>query len=46
MYVLVISRYEDDIVVITQDRGGAEVECNNNNIIRVTGYNWLLSQIR
>ena len=23
-----------------------EVECNNNNIIRVTGYNWLLSRIR
>ena len=36
-YVLVISRYEDDIVVITRDRGGAEVECNNNDIIRVTG---------
>ena len=35
IYVLVISRYEDDIVVITRDRGGAEVECNNNDIIRV-----------
>ena len=34
-YVLVISRYKDDIVVITQDRGGAEAECNNNDIIRV-----------
>ena len=34
LYVLVISRYKDDIVVITRDRGGAEVECNNN-IIRV-----------
>ena len=32
-YVLVISRYKDDIVVITLDRGRAEVECNNNNII-------------
>ena len=41
-----ITLYEDDIVVITRDRGGAEVECNNNNIIRVTGYNWLLSRIR
>ena len=29
-----ISRYKDDIVVITRDRGGAEVKCNNN-IIRV-----------
>ena len=27
--MLVISRYEDDIVVITRDRGGAEVEYNN-----------------
>ena len=35
IYVLVISRYKDDIVVITRDRGGAEVECNNNDIIRV-----------
>ena len=25
-YVLVVSRYKDDIVVITRDRGGAEVE--------------------
>ena len=33
-YVLVISRYKDDIV-ITRDRGGAKVECNNNDIIRV-----------
>ena len=32
-HVLVISRYEDDIV-ITRDRGGAEVECNNNPSIR------------
>ena len=35
IYVLVISCYKDDIVVITRDRGGAEVECNNNDIIRV-----------
>ena len=32
-YVLVISRYKDDIVAITRDRGGAEVECNSNDII-------------
>ena len=31
-YVLVISLYKDDIVVITEDRGRAEVECNNNGI--------------
>ena len=37
MYVIVISQYEDDIVVITQDQGGVEVECNNNDIIRVNG---------
>ena len=38
MYVLVISRYKDDIVVITRDQGGAKVECNNHdNII------WLAS---
>ena len=35
--VIVISRYEDDIVVITQDHGGAKVERNNNDIIRVNG---------
>ena len=35
-YVIVISRYEDDIVVITQDQGGAKVERNNNDI-RVNG---------
>ena len=34
IYVLVISQYKNDIV-ITRDRGGAEVECNNNDIIRV-----------
>ena len=33
MYVSVISRYKDDIIVITQGR--AEVECNNNDIIRM-----------
>ena len=33
MYALVVSHYKDDIVVNTQDRGGAEVECNNNDII-------------
>ena len=32
-YVLVISSYKDDIVVVTQDRGGAKVKCNNNDII-------------
>ena len=35
VYVLVISCCKDDIIVITRDRGGAEVECNNNDIIRV-----------
>ena len=34
-YVLVISHYKDDIVVITRDQGGAEVEYNNNDIIQV-----------
>ena len=29
--VIVISRYEDDIVVITQDQGGAEVKCINQS---------------
>ena len=36
-YVLVISRYKDDVVVITRDQGRAEVECNNNDIIQVYG---------
>ena len=31
MIMVVISRYEYDIQVITQDQGGAEVE----------GYNWI-----
>ena len=35
IYVLVISRYKDDIAVITRDQGGAKVKCNNNDIIRV-----------
>ena len=43
-YVLVISRYKDDILVITRDRGRAEVKCNNNDIMNITGYNWLVSQ--
>ena len=43
MYVLVISHCKDDIVVITLDRGTAKVVWNNNDIIRVIGYNWLLS---
>ena len=46
LHVLVISRYKDDIIVITQDRGGTEVKCNNNDIIQVREYNWLLSQIK
>ena len=33
LFVLVISCYKDDIVVITQDQGRAEVECNDNDII-------------
>ena len=33
--VLVISCDKDDMVVITGDQGGAEVECNNNNTIWV-----------
>ena len=37
VYVIVISRYEGDIIVITRVRGGAEDECNNNDIIRVYG---------
>ena len=45
-YLLVISYYKGDIVVIVQDRGGAKVECNNSDISRVTGYNWLLCHIR
>ena len=28
-----------DDIAITRDRGGAEVECNNNDIILVTAYN-------
>ena len=51
--ILVISRYKvisllfkDDIIVITRNRGGAEVECNNKDVIRVTGYTWLLSHVR
>ena len=36
IYVIVISQYKGDIV-ITQDQGGAEVECNDNDIIRVDG---------
>ena len=34
-YVIVISWYEYNIIVITRDQGGAEVECNNNDIIQV-----------
>ena len=37
LYVIVISRYEGDIIVITRVRGGAEDECNNKDIIRVYG---------
>ena len=33
LFVLVTSCYKDDIVVITQDQGRAEVECNDNDII-------------
>ena len=36
IYVIVISRYEDDIVV-TRDQAGVEIECNNNDIIRKNG---------
>ena len=32
-YILVIFHCKDDIVVITRDQGGAEVKCNNNDII-------------
>ena len=45
-YYVVMSHYKDDITVTTQNRGGAEVQCNNNDIIRVTEHKWLLSQIR
>ena len=34
-YLIVKSHYEEVIVVITQDRGGAEDECNNNDNLRV-----------
>ena len=37
MYVIAIAHYEGDIIVITQVRGGAEDECNNNDIIQVYG---------
>ena len=37
-YVLVISHYKDDIIAITQEQGGAEVECNHNDVICVMGY--------
>ena len=33
--VIVKSHYEEVIVVITQVRGGAEDECNNNDNLRV-----------
>ena len=36
-YGIVKSRYEGDIVVITQSQGGAEAEGNNNDITRVNG---------
>ena len=32
MYVKVKSHYEEVIIVIAQVRGGAEDECNNNNL--------------
>ena len=32
-YYVVISRYKDAIIVITRDKGGADGECNNNDII-------------
>ena len=34
-YVIVKSHYEEVIVVITRVRGGAEDECNNDNLLRV-----------
>ena len=34
-YVIVRSHYEEVIVVITGVRGGAEVECNNKDNLRV-----------
>ena len=36
-YVIVIPRYEGDIIVITRVRGGAEDECNNYDVTRVYG---------
>jgi hypothetical protein len=43
-YVIVISRCEYNILVIVRVRGGAEDECNNQDIVRAyPGYNWLLS---
>ena len=37
VYVIVKSRYEGDIIFITQSRGGAEAEGNKNDITRVDG---------
>ena len=33
LYVIVISHYEWDIIVITRRRGKAKAECNNNDIL-------------
>ena len=37
IYVVVISQYKNNVVVITLYRGGAKFECNNNDISRVYG---------
>ena len=34
---IVISWYENDIIVTTRQQGGAEVEFSNNDIIRLNG---------
>ena len=50
-YVIVKSHYKEVIVVITQVRGGAEDECNNNdNLLRVqwdlTGFYSIVFDVR
>ena len=32
-HVSVIFHYKDDIIDITQDRGGVKIKCNNSDII-------------
>ena len=44
VHAKVMSQCEYNILVIARVRGGAEDECNNQDIVRAyPGYNWLLS---